>query len=403
MDNLRPYLEESVDQVTYQPVIFDLSKEDDRTKLVDLFEANQVREVIDALPESVEDLFRIDFPFVAPGSPEFQATSQQYSQRYTGGKDLKECGLWAYYPWRQSLLHLPSKKDYYKLRTARNKFLITAEEQDKFYNSLVGVAGLSVGSSVVGALSLSGGAGHLRLADFDTLAITNLNRLPASACDLTRAKAIGCGRRLYEVNPFQELELFSEGITEENLDGFFQGDGKKLDLYIEEMDNIKLKIESRFKARELCIPVIMATDNGDNTIVDVERFDLEPDRPLFHGSVPEEKLRGLPHNPSLAEKVKLANRIVGPDVTPRMQMSLQMVGSKLPAWPQLGNAATLSGAAISYVARRILVGDDMPSGRYEMHFDEVFDPTYHTEAVQQQRAQQKADFIHGSQLIFGTD
>jgi hypothetical protein len=38
-----------------------------------------------------------------------------------------------------------------------------------------------------------------------------------------------------------------------------------------------------------------------------------------------------------------------------------------------------------------------------MHFDEVFDPAYHSEAAQQQRAQQKEDFIHGSQLIFGTD
>lgn len=395
-------LQPKVDRQTYRPLYFQLSDPQHQLDLTSLLESGQVREVIDALPEAIEDLFKIDFPFVAPNSPEFAKTQEKYRQTRWPGEPAMT-GVWVYYPWRQTLVHLPEAADYLKLRTARNKFLITAEEQQAFYEAKIGIAGLSVGSSVVQAIVLSGGGRHLRLADHDTLAITNLNRLPGSVCDLTRDKGLMAARRAYEVNPYQEIDLFLQGLTEETMANFFGQGETQLDLFIEEMDSIKLKIDSRFYARERRIPVIMATDNGDNTIIDVERFDLEPDRPLFHGTVDEERLRNIPANPPMSEKVKLANAIVGPDVTPRMQYSLTMVGSKLPAWPQLGNAATLSGAAISYVARRILTGQPMPSGRYEVNFDADIDPDYHTEAARQERAEKKADFIAGFKLIFGDE
>ncbi len=86
-----------------------------------------------------------------------------------------------------------------------------------------------------------------------------------------------------------------------------------------------------------------------------------------------------------------------------MQHSLTQVGSKLPAWPQLGNAATLSGAAISYVARRILTGEAMPSGRYEVNFDALIDPHYHTDEAKHDRARKKDEFVTGFKLLFGGD
>lgn len=399
MINLTPH----IDQETYQPLFFRLAKPEDEQALTQLMADDQISEIVDALPEALVDLFRIDFPFAAQGSPEFKKSLARYTERYLNGQPMEKVGVWVYFPWKRSLVHLPEAEDYYKLRTARNKFLITAEEQDLFYNAHIGIAGLSVGSSVLNAVVLSGGGGNIRIADIDILSITNLNRLMASVCDLDRSKAIAAARRTYEINPYQNLTLFTDGLTQDNMEEFFTKDGKKLDLFVEEMDNIKLKIESRFKARELQIPVVMATDNGDNTILDVERFDLEPDRPLFHGSVSEDRLKNLPDNPPIGEKVKLANRIVGPDVVPRMQLSLTQVGSKLPTWPQLGNAAILSGAATSYVARRILAGEDMPSGRYEVHFDELIDPHYKTEAAQADRAQKKAEFIKSSELLFGKD
>lgn len=383
----------------FKPELLRLSNPAERARWQALQADKLVDEVIDALPEAVEDLFKIDFPFVAPGSPEFQKTFVRYEERFYNGSEPEAVGVWLYYPWRRVLVRLPEPADYHKLRTARNKFLITPEEQAQFSQATVAIGGLSVGFSALNSLVLSGGPARLRLADPDSLAITNLNRLPASVADLGRKKAVIAARRVYELNPFAEIGLFADGLTAENLPQFLDG----VDLFVEEMDNLKLKIDSRFAARAAKIPVIMATDNGDNAIIDVERFDLEPDHPLFHGKIDEAILKAIPAQPSPVQRVQIASQIVGNDITPRTQQSLMMVGNRLPSWPQLGNAATLSGVAVSYVARRILTGQSMPSGRYEVNLDSLIDPDFHSPAAEQARAQQTQDFIEGFQLLFGQE
>jgi hypothetical protein len=392
-----------VNQEQYRPQLFRLTNADEEAAVESLIEKGAIVETVDAMPEAVEDLFKITHPYIAPNSPEFKKSYQRYLERYCDGLTLEDTGVWVYYPWRASLVHLPEADDYQKLRTARNKFLITPEEQELFYGATIGIGGLSVGSSVLNSIVLSGGGSQLRLADLDTLAITNLNRLLGSVTDLTRKKAINAARRAYEIDPFLDITLFTEGLTAENMDDFFRKQGKKLDLFIEEMDDIKLKIDSRFKARELQIPVIMATDNGDNALLDIERFDLEPDRPLFHGKIDESILRNIPANPNQAQRVKLASTIVGHDITPRTQTSLTLVGSKLPSWPQLGNAATLSGVVVSYVARRLLSGQPVPSGRYAVDLDAALDPDFHGDAAVAQRAMQTEDFAQSLELLFGKD
>ena len=53
---------------------------------------------------------------------------------------------------------------------------------------------------------------------------------------------------------------------------------------LEEVDDLATKVEIRRHARALGVPVVMVTDDGDNVIVDVERYDLDPGYPLFHGN-----------------------------------------------------------------------------------------------------------------------
>ncbi|HSI21009.1 MAG TPA: ThiF family adenylyltransferase [Verrucomicrobiae bacterium] len=355
--------------------------------------------VIEAMPEALDDLFKIRFPHLMPGSSEAKATRAAWDTDAWGAPQVEEKSQWAYFPWKNTLVHLPDEETFHELRTARNKFLITEEEQRAFYGAKIGIAGMSVGSSVLNALVLSGGGKHLRLADHDTLSITNLNRLFGSVCDLTVPKLTAAMRRVYEINPYAELVPFWDGVTEEKLDAFFV-EGGKLDLFIEEVDDILLKVLTRRKARELGVPVIMATDNGDNTIIDVERFDLEPDRPLFHGRADEELLSRASATMPNSEKVKLASAIVGSDITPRTQYSLMQVGQTLPSWPQLGNAAILSGAATSYTARRILTGEEMPSGRYTVHFDRDIDPSFNSSKATAERQRLTDEFDLGFDLIF---
>jgi len=74
---------------------------------------------------------------------------------------------------------------------------------------------------------------------------------------------------------------------------------------------------------------------------------------------------------------KLATKIAGPQlVTERMMSSLLQVGRELYSWPQLGDAATLSGIAIAYCLRKLALGESIGSGKMEINIDAIFDPSY---------------------------
>jgi hypothetical protein len=90
-------------------------------------------------------------------------------------------------------------------------------------------------------------------------------------------------------------------------------------------------------------------------------------------------------------------------VTTRTQSSLQAVGTRLPAWPQLGNAATLSGAAVSYVVRRLVCGQEVPSGRYHVSLDASLDPEYSSADAAEARRNHTREFGESFELLFGSE
>ena len=53
------------------------------------------------------------------------------------------------------------------------------------------------------------------------------------------------------------------------------------DLLIDESDSLDIKILVRERAKHFHVPVMMET--SDRGMVDVERFDLEPERQILHG------------------------------------------------------------------------------------------------------------------------
>ncbi|MEV5595186.1 ThiF family adenylyltransferase [Streptomyces sp. NPDC052496] len=359
---------------------------------------------VDDLAGIVEELFRVEFPFLTVDSPYYQVTYRRYlASRWHGG-DLRRAGVWAYFPWRRTAVHLPDETTFLRLRTARNRDLITHQEQQRYHAARVGVAGLSVGMSAVMTLVGTGGPGRLRIADPDTLALTNLNRVTASVCHLGMPKATICAERVWELNPFQHIDIF-DSLSERTAEDFFGRGADSLDLLIEETDDLRMKAFARFAARSRKVPVVMATDNGDNVLVDVERYDLEPRRPLFHGAVDQARLHRL-HRLSGhltdAERVTLADALVGPGVTARMKLSLLQVGTRLVSWPQLGTAAGLAGAAVAYTARRILTGQPMPSGRYAVDLDAALDVGHHAPQAVAERERVDAEYAASMRTLFGS-
>ncbi|PRC59469.1 hypothetical protein C6A85_23265, partial [Mycobacterium sp. ITM-2017-0098] len=83
---------------------------------------------------------------------------------------------WAYYPWRRTVVGILGPQAYARVRTDRNRNLVTVHEQQKLRSLRIGVVGLSVGHAVAHTLAMQGLCGELRLADFDDLELSNLNR-----------------------------------------------------------------------------------------------------------------------------------------------------------------------------------------------------------------------------------
>lgn len=292
-----------------------------------------------------------------------------------GDTAIEEYGTWVYYPWSKKLVHLLNKDAFIEVRTNRNLYKITPEERLVLQSKIIGVVGLSVGQSVAFTLALERVCGALRLADFDTIDLSNMNRLSVGVQDIGVNKAVLAARKIAELDPYMDVTCYTAGLTDENMDDFFTRDGK-LDLLAEECDSLPVKIKSRIKARSMGIPVIM--DTNDKGLLDVERFDLEPDRPILHGRMKLfegmsdaaviEKLDRL----TPAERLNTTVDIIGAEnISDRMKQSLKEIGVSITGWPQLASAVGLGGAMVADVSRRILLGQYNVSGRYNVDFSDL--------------------------------
>ncbi len=278
-----------------------------------------------------------------------------------------EPDTWVHYPWRRTVVGLLGPAAFRRLRLDRNRNKITADEQERLSRLRVGVAGLSVGHAAGHTLALEGLCGALRLADFDAIDLSNLNRIPATVLDLGVNKAVVAARRIAELDPFVALSVVEDGVTADGVGAFLDG----LDVLIEEADSLDVKVLLREEARRRGIPVVMVT--SDRGLLDVERFDLEPDRPLFHGLVGDldsAQLRGL----STTDKVPHVMRILGAaDLSPRIAASMVEVGRTLSTWPQLGGDVALGAATVAAAVRRLGLGLPLASGRIRIDLDEDLD------------------------------
>jgi nitroreductase len=274
---------------------------------------------------------------------------------------------WIYYPWRRAVVRLLAPRSFSALRLDRNRNKLTHDEQAQQRGMRIGIVGLSAGHSIAHSLAMEGLAGELRLADFDTIELSNLNRLPGTVLDLGINKAVAAARRIAEIDPYLRVTVVPEGIREDNLGEFLEG----LDLVIEECDALDVKLLVREAARDRRIPVAMQT--SDRGVLDVERFDLEPERPIFHGLLPgvhSSDLTGL----SLEAKAPFVLKMMGAaDVSSRGAASLLEVGRTITAWPQLASEVTLGGATAAAVVRRLGQKGHLPSGRVRIDLDDAID------------------------------
>jgi ThiF family len=265
-------------------------------------------------------------------------------------------------------VHLLDEPEFSVVRTSRNHYKITPAEQSTLAAKKIGVIGLSVGQTIALALAMERTCGEIRLADFDALELSNLNRVRSGVATLGLSKAVVAAREIAEIDPFLRVTCFLEGITEATIDSFLTGDGG-LDLLVEVCDSLNVKLLARQRARVARVPVLMQT--SDRGMLDVERFDREPDRPLLHGLMEHLDVGGLQHLSS-EEKVPHILAMLGIDtVSNRLKASMLEVEQTIPTWPQLAGAVMLGGAMVSDVSRRILLDQFHESGRFYVDLEEL--------------------------------
>jgi molybdopterin/thiamine biosynthesis adenylyltransferase len=270
---------------------------------------------------------------------------------------LAEPYRWAYYPWRRTVVAVLGPRGFRAVRLDRNRNNITVAEQDRLASLSIGVAGLSVGHVIAHTLAAQGLCGRLRLADFDHIELSNLNRVPATVFDLGVNKAVVAARRIAELDPYLAVEVVDAGLTFDTVDEFVDG----LDIVVEECDSLEMKAALRHAARDRGIPVLMAT--SDRGLVDVERFDQDPQRPILHGLMGDLDL-ALLSGLSSREKVRHILRYLDAErLSARGAASLLEIDRSLSTWPQLASEVVLGASAVAEAVRRIGLGEQLRSGR----------------------------------------
>jgi hypothetical protein len=97
--------------------------------------------------------------------------------------------------------------------------------------------------------------------------------------------------------------------------------------------------------------------------MDVERFDLEPQRPLLHGLLGELDVALLAGMSSREKVPHMLRFLEAEQLSPRMAASVVEIDRTLSTWPQLAGDVVLAATVLAEAVRRIGLGEDLRSGR----------------------------------------
>ncbi len=357
------YLPEKINEI-YTPLVLRLNNHEDKIAFQNLINSNAAVIILDEMDGQLRELVKSRHPSIKIKPEDYPALVTMH----LGGCDIYEYGVWVFYPWSNKLIHLLDEDEFVEVRTNRNRYKITREEQHLLSKKKIGIIGLSVGQAIALTLAMERTCGELRLADFDTVELSNLNRIRTGVQNLGLMKTIIAAREISEIDPYLKVKIFNDGLTAENIDAYFTKDGN-LDLLVEVCDGLDVKILSRFKARELKIPVIM--DTNDRGMLDVERFDTEPNRPILHGlagDLDPAKISGL----SNEEKIPYILKMIGAEtISTRLKASMLEVEQSINTWPQLASSVALGGAITTDVCRSIFLDQFHDSGRYYIDISDI--------------------------------
>lgn len=150
-----------------------------------------------------------------------------------------------------------------KIRYARMLALpqIGEEGMRRLREGRVALLGCGALGSVCGMYLAGAGVGNIRIADFDTIDVSNLQRqLFYSSAEVGKRKSETLARRMRDLNPGCEVECFDRLITEKGAADYFS----ECDFVIDATDNSSSKFMTDRICHELGIPYCIGGVAGFN-------------------------------------------------------------------------------------------------------------------------------------------
>ena len=187
-------------------------------------------------------------------------------------------------PWHRLALVTSNSK----LSTDPEGLLSWRQIRQKLEGAVIGFAGLSVGGNVLEGWLREARPRQVKIADPDWLELTNFNRCeraslrhlvgsraerfetknPYEAPRVGKAEYIAYEQNL--VDPYLEFFVYREPLSPVNAERFLLGDGvgePPVDILVDEIDDLDMKVELRRLARKHRVDVLMMTDFGHRTQV----------------------------------------------------------------------------------------------------------------------------------------
>ena len=211
---------------------------------------------------------------------------------------------------------------------SRQMSIVTRSEQERFKDGKITVIGCGgIGGETIEMLARMG-IGQLTLVDKDAFDLSNLNRQTlANIGDLGNDKSTVAKEKVRLINPYVNVNIFSEHVDETNIDKVI-GDS---DIVIDALDNVLTRVIVSRAAKEKGIPYIHGAIHG--TLGQVSVF-------LPNSEKTYEEMFNLPSQ--------------GKELTDDVIDDLKNVTSGVP--PVIGPTPNIIGCLEAFEAFKILTG-----------------------------------------------
>jgi tRNA threonylcarbamoyladenosine dehydratase len=246
-----------------------------------------------------------------------------------------------------------SADEYYTGLVTRNRGVVSDAQQEALRSASVLVAGCgSIGGAAVQPLARIG-VQRFVVADSGLYELNNLNRQHATVYDIGRNKAEVAAERILAVNPYAEVKVYAEGVTEDNAAELAASCQVIVDgIDVTTISGLRAKFALHQAAATGRLPLVTGWDMAGGLYA--QYFDYRTIKEPFDGALTACDLDRLPIWELIFRLLPL--RRVPTDMLTELNANFSRPDY---AVPQVVYAAMLFGAIASHMVAKILAGDEV--------------------------------------------